>query len=311
MTSTNNTGSVYTIEDWNDIYNRNKSPSWRDAGRDEYFTQDICSKFQIKQSDVILEYGCDRGIIGEFFLQHGMGVDFAEIADIPVKKLRQKFGDKSQIFQVSEPKEIDKKYDLIICSCVIHHLPPQQKRDFIRQFYDKLNDGGKLWISAIASDDHTVIKTDGNFSTARHKPYLIDEQTIENMTKDSGFEFSDVDHISFKLDSFKSPVNYWIISLTKPSENESLKEKSPDIIFDGGIRYSDSRLEKIKNLRQKQKEHNDSLQNKESKIKGALRGEGLEMQMGKTAENSTISQQNKKVADTQIAALRKHYGMDK
>ena len=128
---------MYDSKFWDEVYKKGFIP-WTDKNKDSFSAEKVIQDTGLTQSAKILDYGCGEGILGKYFLAHGMDVDFAEISEIQVKALRKELGDKSTVYQANEPQDIKQKYDLVICSAVMHHIEPDKWQDFLSQFNELL-----------------------------------------------------------------------------------------------------------------------------------------------------------------------------
>ena len=169
---------------WDDVYNKGLTP-WTDKERDHAFAQQIIQDTNVDSSMTVLDYGCGDGTICEYLLNRGIRVDFSEISEIPVNRLKKKYGTKSKVFLASEPREIPGKYDLIICSCVLHHIEKEKWPDFLNQFNKLLNSKGLLWLAGFDKDDKNTENNQGKFIATSDTCQFIGE--IIPMVKSCGF----------------------------------------------------------------------------------------------------------------------------
>ncbi|MBO4745795.1 MAG: class I SAM-dependent methyltransferase [Alphaproteobacteria bacterium] len=178
---------------WDDIYRKGLTP-WTDAKRDYCMFQQIVQDTKVAPQMKVLDYGCAEGTIGEHLLNMGIRVDFSEISEIPVEILRKKFGDISKVFLATEPKEIDGKYDLIVCCCVLHHIEKEKWYDFLLQFKGLLRGNGLLWLAGFDKNDKTTERNQGKFLATSDTCQFISEivpiaetcefEVISNYAKD-------------------------------------------------------------------------------------------------------------------------------
>lgn len=127
----------------------------------------------ITKSQKILDYGCENGKIGMFFMQPNVSVEFADISDEQIAKIDKQFAGKTPTYAVSYPSEIHNKYDTIICCGVFHHIEPNKWEVFLQQFYDILNPKGRLLISGFDKTDPIFQSQTGNAPMTEHKAWFI------------------------------------------------------------------------------------------------------------------------------------------
>lgn len=204
---------------WDDVYKKGFTP-WIDKGKDSAFVEKIINDTRPNQSDDILDYGCGDGQIGKYFLDHGVNVDFAEISSIQVNYLKKHFGNISNIFEVAEPKDINinKKYNIIICSTVMHRIEPEKWFDFLQQFNHLLKDEGKLWVSGFDRNDQILQDENGKFRATDGKCYFIADML--NDAKNAGFEILNNDFKEVNHNNFEKPRTYRFICLKTTNRKE-------------------------------------------------------------------------------------------
>lgn len=192
---------------WDDVYIKGTIP-WVDKEKDIALALAIMHDTGLDYKAKILDYGCAYGTIGEFFLDRGMSVDFAEISSIAVDVLKKKFGHTCNIYEVSTPKDICNKYDIIICSCVMHHIEKEYWPEFLLEFKKILTKDGFLWLSGFDKSDELIKKNHGNMNTTKDKCYFIEE--IIPTAKELGFDI-----ISNKIRKARINREYRSICLKK------------------------------------------------------------------------------------------------
>ena len=299
---------MYDKKFWDDVYKKGFIP-WTDKGKDASFAEHIIYDTELNQSSKILDYGCGEGILGKYFLKHGMNVDFAEISETQVSALRKKLGDKSHVYQVNEPRDITQKYDLIICSAVMHHIEPAKWQDFLSQFNELLNDGGKLWISGFDYNDKIYQMYNGNAPATGHTCWPINN--LSKIIEGTNFEIVAEYSHDVKVKAFDQPRHFHFVCLKTKDVNNKSKEKSPNLKFnesDDRVEYINQKIQNLRDKRQNSVSHEvDSLADKQQKMKKALRDNDIAPEeMGKTGEkDGNISKKNRKIADIQWAEYKK------
>lgn len=165
---------MYDKEFWDDIYRRGFIP-WTDEYKDAMFVEKIIHDVRPHKASKILDYGCGDGRIGKYFLEHGLEVDFAEISSVQVEALKKELKNRSNIYLVEEPKDINKKYDIIICSGVLHHINPEKWLEFLQQFNGLLSEDGQAWICGFDKNDEVLLQNNGNAIVTQRHCWPIDE----------------------------------------------------------------------------------------------------------------------------------------
>ncbi|MBQ4400431.1 MAG: class I SAM-dependent methyltransferase [Alphaproteobacteria bacterium] len=298
---------------WDDVYRKGFTP-WIDKGKDSAFAEKIVNDTKLDQSTKVLDYGCGEGKIGEYFLEHGLHVDFAEISSIQVDFLRKKFGGKSNIFEVTEPKDIsiDEKYDVIICSTVLHRIEPEKWSDFLQQFNVLLEEGGQLWISGFDRSDQILQDEAGKFRATDGNCYFIAD--ILDDAQKSGFEILNNDFKEVNHNNFEKPRTYRFICLRTKKQNSRIRENVPDLKFNisnDRVEYINHKMQKLRDKRNSDASENiDQLFDKQQKMKKALSDNDIEPEeMGKTGKNWPTTDKDQQIAAIQHTVYKKLKGI--
>ena len=144
---------MYTKEFWDKVYEKQ---NWRPPRTEAEHQKNIISvikKFLPEDIDwkQILDYWCGDGVVWEELLKDGANVDFAEISSKMVEMIRQRLiysnelsstlGDdriwKAKVFNVDSPKDLpveNETYDYIVAWCVLHHIDPKYRKEFLDIF---------------------------------------------------------------------------------------------------------------------------------------------------------------------------------
>jgi 2-polyprenyl-3-methyl-5-hydroxy-6-metoxy-1,4-benzoquinol methylase len=128
---------------------------------------EILSAAKIKQKSRILDYGCGTGLLTRELFHRGMGVVGADISQSALKIARS--ATTCPIPYVN-PKQVDGKFDAIICKHVVAFLDLVHVRNY---FYNLLGDEGILIII-------TPIETSAIYE---YKPQICIQEAVllENM----------------------------------------------------------------------------------------------------------------------------------
>jgi len=170
-----------------DNYQRVHSENVRVTGEDsEYFARYkaryIARRMGGEFSGRILDYGCGVGMLSRHMKQTfpGATVDGYDISDASIAKVD---GDlRAQGTFTSEWSQVNRQYDLIVVTNVMHHVAPDQRQEVIARLRDRLAAQGILivvehnplnpltrWaVSKCAFDDDAIL-----LPTAEAKGYVL------------------------------------------------------------------------------------------------------------------------------------------
>lgn len=100
----------------------------------------------------ILDFGCGRGILSSFLALNSedrqvTGIDINQHTIRQAKIVSQDINNIT--FSTQKIEEIEKKFDVIIMSDVLHHLSRDKHKQIIFKLKDKLTENGKLIIQDI------------------------------------------------------------------------------------------------------------------------------------------------------------------
>lgn len=130
-------------------------------GREKTFRHMTIELAQLMPGDKVLEVGCGTGTLtiaakaqvgspGEV-----VGIDIApEMVAVASSKATRKCVDVS--FQAGSIENIpfpDNRFDVVMCSFSIHHMPEDVRREGFTEIYRVLKSGGRLFILDFASPD--------------------------------------------------------------------------------------------------------------------------------------------------------------
>ena len=117
------------------------------------FITDAVKRMDIRPDDHILDLGCGTGrnarLMADYLSSQGhiTGMDFSEEMD---EQFRRKFNNDDRVRFIRQRIDLmfdlDKLYDKVLISFVIHGLPPDFRGTVIRNAYDHLKPGGRLCI---------------------------------------------------------------------------------------------------------------------------------------------------------------------
>ena len=155
-------------------------------------TEKFAKKFQGKK---ILDIGCGncRQLI-PFIGNELYGIDFSKKMIKNAKKFCKNNNMKVHLL-VAEATKLpfeDEYFDGIICISVIHHLKPEEANKAIEEIYRVLKKDGKGLISIWLKEGHgeRYVSWQKKGKTLMRFHYFYSKDTIEEMIKNSGFEFN-------------------------------------------------------------------------------------------------------------------------
>ncbi|MFC2090449.1 methyltransferase domain-containing protein [Bacteroidota bacterium] len=122
-------------------------------GKYDRFIRRAVHDLDIQENDHILDLGCGTGKNAFLMAEklgpagHITGVDLSPVME---KQFLQKHGQDKRITFIRDridiPIKLDKEYDKILISFVIHGFPHQVREEILRNAYQHLKPGGKIFI---------------------------------------------------------------------------------------------------------------------------------------------------------------------
>ena len=93
-----------------------------------------------------LDFGCGIGLLSGFLKRHlpAIQLDGFDVSQDSIRKVES--GLTVQGTFTCDWSQLARDYQLIVISNVMHHIPPQQRRDVIHELADRLKPGGLLAI---------------------------------------------------------------------------------------------------------------------------------------------------------------------
>lgn len=112
----------------------------------------IKSILEYRTSGSVLELGAGDGRNALFLAEHGFLVKAQDISEVGVEKIRKQAQERNLIIEteVSDLRTmtLDKSFDIIMCTFVLHHLSLDEAQRLIQQMRLRTNPGG---LNAIAT----------------------------------------------------------------------------------------------------------------------------------------------------------------
>lgn len=192
----------------------------------------------------VLDYWCGSGHIWEKLMERWARVDFAEISSKMVEKLRNKFEytwniweildaneckSYARVFWVKSPKDLPVEnwtYDCIIAWTVLHHINPDNWKEFLDWFSELLKIGWKMIITWRDESD-TVLKQNWfKWHVTWQPSYTI--YNLPNFLDKEKCEIVETWVYSEKLQAFKTPrmFRYYIV---KKIDEKSKEDRFAEI----------------------------------------------------------------------------------
>ncbi len=130
------------------------------AGKYSGFIKKAIADMNIESSDKILDFGCGTGsnacLMINYLSEEGgiTGLDISEIMEEQFKKNCSKYPNAEFINQrIDIPFDLNKKYDKVFISFVLHGFPQNIRENIIRNAFNHLKSGGKFQILDFAEFD--------------------------------------------------------------------------------------------------------------------------------------------------------------
>ena len=153
---------MYTRAFWDTIYRKHfsdapwMSEEWAKGGirlLEEFISP-------VPNNGCLLDYGCGKALISDYFMQKGYNIELADISDELVKKWLDVRHDNVPIYQVDSPAMIpgNNKYDYIIAWGLFHHIIPDLWETFLDSFFRLMKTNALLLISGWDDSDDILHK---------------------------------------------------------------------------------------------------------------------------------------------------------
>ena len=160
----------------------------------------------------LLDYGCGLGQIAEHFRKEGYQIELADLSEIVVQKLNNKYQNKVPVYLVETPNDIKKEntYDVILAIGVFHHLNPNKWALFLEGFYKLLKQDGIVFIAGWDKTDVEISHTQESAYTHLSRWPVNDLQKYINQNE---FQIIADDADKIKYDSFSFPrtMHYFVL----------------------------------------------------------------------------------------------------
>jgi ubiquinone/menaquinone biosynthesis C-methylase UbiE len=176
-------------------------------GKYKGFIYRAIADMEIRKTDAILDFGCGTGrnacLMMQYLGEEGSvtGLDISEFMEEQFKKNCARYP--NAIFlkhRIDQPFHLDKKYDKVFISFVLHGFPQNIRENIIQNAYDHLKPGGTFNILDFAEFDMHAMPFYYRIPFQKGEcPYAFDfiERDLKKML--SGFGFGNFkEHLYFK-----------------------------------------------------------------------------------------------------------------
>jgi SAM-dependent methyltransferase len=92
----------------------------------------------------IMDYGCGTGstlplLADAFGVERAFGVDVSKES---VRRAREEIRDERCVFSAMQDLDLSRRFDLVYCNGVFHHIPPGMRKESLDFIYQHLEPGG-------------------------------------------------------------------------------------------------------------------------------------------------------------------------
>lgn len=104
------------------------------------------AKALIGEADAVLDFGCGVGRAMPYFRAAFPGADIVGCDPSADSLAIARRDNPNCRFVAADELTATPRFDLVLASCVFHHIPPKQRQDALRYCYHRLKPGGHLVI---------------------------------------------------------------------------------------------------------------------------------------------------------------------
>lgn len=176
-------------------------------GKYKGFIHRAIKGMQIQKEDAILDFGCGTGrnacLMMQYLSDKGFitGLDISEAMEAQFKKNCSRYPNTEFLnHRIDLPFQLDKKYDKVFISFVLHGFPQNIRENIIQNAFNHLKPGGTFNILDFAEFDMNAMPFYYRIPFQKGEcPYAFDfiERDLKQML--SGFGFDDFkEHLYFK-----------------------------------------------------------------------------------------------------------------
>jgi 2-polyprenyl-3-methyl-5-hydroxy-6-metoxy-1,4-benzoquinol methylase len=111
-----------------------------------YKAEYIARRIAPRPGSRLLDYGCGVGLLSKHLRDRlpAIHVDGFDVSQSSIERVHESL--RSHGTFTSDPNALAQAYDVIVLANVLHHVPPKQRHQLIRQTASRLAGGGKLVI---------------------------------------------------------------------------------------------------------------------------------------------------------------------
>ena len=124
----------------------------------EYKVQLLIDLCHPKKNDKILDFGCGTGrslfYLNKYLCNEGIDLYGCDVSRESLKVAGQAVPSATLFLNepIEELNSFDVTFDIVMCACVLHHIAPEERQQWINAIINKLNIGGKIVVF-----EHNVI----------------------------------------------------------------------------------------------------------------------------------------------------------
>lgn len=153
------------------------------------------------KESTVLDIGFGTGVLTAKLYENGHLIDGLDFSPRMIELAQSKMPNANLIewdIENGLPEQIlDKKYDSIISTYALHHLPDEKKVSFIESLLPLLKDSGKIYIGDIAfqsRDQLEKCRKDSNGYWDEDEFYFVYEEVETSLRALCKIEFSSISH---------------------------------------------------------------------------------------------------------------------
>jgi len=127
---------IYAKKLWDKVYLELQNKPWEHRDCIERAKQAI-GDFVIMnhKNGRVLDFGCGTGVFTNYFVEKGYKVTGVDISDIAIKKCKKLYPNSFfSHLEKFEDLHYEKKFDIVFCWSVFHHIPPGDREKYIELF---------------------------------------------------------------------------------------------------------------------------------------------------------------------------------
>ena len=199
---------------WNQVYlEYGENVPWAtEPELNRWYIQTLSKYLTSPKNKTLLDYGCGLGQVAEHFRQIGYQIELADLSEVVVKKLNEKYQNKVPVYLVKTPNDISKEnaYDVILAIGVFPHLNPDNWASFLNDFYKLLKKDGIVFVAGWDKADKEIRNVQKSLFTHLSRwsvndlPKYVNQGQFEIMADDTA-------EIKYNSLSFLRTMHYFVL----------------------------------------------------------------------------------------------------